>query len=227
MAIKKPIPPKPGKGKKKKPKLVEHHVSSTTKSKPKVPAWQDSEYQKQNSYLGKLLKDFNAKQIRTRAEAATYYGTEATKDQYSPDSKKKVEIKQKPLPKNPKGKKLPPVKKKYKTVVTKGKLLKKGSAATDGLYQKELASARKQDKIDITDDYAGRGTLHSGLYAQKQGDYETEYGKQVAETNRQKAKKYGDLASEKTDFLRQQELEKEQARLEAIRRRAAKTGKVA
>lgn len=119
---------------------------------------------------------------------------------------------------------------KYKTVTTKGKLLREAQAATkasDGLYQKELAEARVKDKSDITDDYAARGVLRSGLYAQKQGDYEKEYGKQVAETNRQKASKYADIAAANRDFLNDQELQSEQARLDAVRRRAARTGKVA
>lgn len=268
-------------------------------TKGKTPNWRDSAYLKQESYLKKLLADFQAKQIRSKADLAVYYGNEenpgsaevrdkdtvtktpiktaAKKAKSSIDSsieamnknkkkpsptiktkgvkagdkstytpKKKAPVKKKgngtelfindevyrgkPIPppkKGPVKKKKPVVK--YKTTVVKGKVIRKAvaaSKASEGLYQKELAEARLKDKSDITDDYAARGVLHSGLYAQKQGDYEKEYGKQVAETNRQKASKYADLAEENRDFMTDQELQKEQARLEAVRRRAARTGKV-
>lgn len=112
----------------------------------------------------------------------------------------------------------------YKTTKTGRTKTTKGSAATQGLYQKELATTRGKDLTSIADDYAARGMIHSGLYAQKRGDYETEYGKQLAETNRQKTKQYGDISAEKTQFTREQELQREQAKLEAIRRRAALSG---
>lgn len=278
----KPLPQGPGKKNKKKP---------AAKAKGKTPNWRDSTYQKQESYLKKLLADFNAKQIRSKADLAVYYGNEERAAQgavYEKDTVTKTPIKSKapakksavndaisameknkkkksPTPPKSKGIPMrrpapePPKKKaksklardsaplkpksklardssplkptvKYKTTITKGKLLRAATAATkasEGLYHKELAEARLKDKSDITDDYAARGVLRSGLYAQKQGDYEKEYGKQVAETNRQKASRYAELDEENRDFLNQQELEKEQARLEAVRRRAAKTGKVA
>ena len=278
--------------------LTENKVTKTTGAKKttkdtkgKTPNWRDSTYLKQESYLKKLLADFNAKQIRSKADLAVYYGNEERAAQgavYDKDTVEKVLDKSKgklteekqtktitpkkkapttkskgiPMrrpnpPKSPKieeyavtskkkpklvdaGKDKPKLKEhkvtktvtqpKYKTIVTKGKLLRAataGSKASEGLYQKELAEARIKDKADITDDYAARGVLRSGLYAQKQGDYEKEYGKQVAETNRQKASKYADLDEENRDFLNDQELQSEQARLEAVRRRAARTGKVA
>lgn len=265
------------------------------KGKGKTPNWRDSTYQKQESYLKKLLADFNAKQIRSKADLAVYYGNEERAAQdavYEKDTVTKTEIKEKakaaakktgsvndsidamnknkkkksptpprsggipmrrpaPEPKpKPKPKlrenvvtsKKPKLKQnvstktvtkgqpKYKTTVIKGKLLRAGSAATkasEGLYHKELAEARDKDKVDIADDYAARGMIRSGLYAQKQGDYEKEYGKQVAETNRQKASRYAELDEENRSFLNNQELEREQARLEAVRRRAAASvGKV-
>lgn len=275
--------------------LTEHKVTKTTgpkKKKPavkgKTPNWRDSAYLKQESYLKKLLADFQAKQIRNRAEAAVYYGNEEraaqgeirekdtvtktrvnepqlteekqtktiTSKKKAPTTKTKgvaaARVQNKPKPrltehvvtsKKPRlvdaGKDKPKLTEakqtktvtspKYKTVVTKGKLIqaaRAGSKASEGLFHKELAEAREKDKSDITDDYAARGVLRSGLYAQKQGDYEKEYGKQVAETNRQKASKYAQIDEDERDFINQQELEKEQARLEAVRRRAARTGKV-
>lgn len=278
--------------KKVKPKKLPQGPKTSPKGKDtkkppkgKTPNWRDSTYLKQESYLKKLLADFNAKQIRSKADVATYYGQEenpgsaevrekdtviktaikeAAKKKPQPTTKTKgvkagdeaVYTPKKPKakaklardtspfntqgarrpspPKKGKGDVLVKTKKKapvkYKTTIVRGKVIRQAvgaTRATEGLYQKELAEARVRDKADITDDYAARGVLHSGLYAQKQGDYEKEYGKQVAETNRQKASKYADLAEENRDFLNQQELDREQARLDAVRRKAAKLGKVA
>lgn len=277
--------------------LTEHKVTKTINGKKKAPVkgktpnWRDSAYLKQESYLKKLLADFQAKQIRSKADLAVYYGNEERAAQgavYDKDTVKKVredpQLTEEKQTKSVTTKKKAPTTKtkgvaaarrpnppksgpkltehvvtssnkpkltdagkdkpkltehkvtktvkapRYKTVVTKGKLLRAataGSKASEGLYQKELAEARVKDKADITDDYAARGVLHSGIYAQKQGDYEKEYGKQVAETNRQKASKYAALNEDERDFMTDQELQREQARLEAVRRRAAKTGKVA
>lgn len=294
----KSLPQGPGKLKENKQTKT---VGGKAKPKGKTPNWRDSTYQKQESYLKKLLADFNAKQIRSKADLAVYYGNEERAAQdavYDKDTVTKTEIKEKAkaaakktgsvndaiaamqekakkkVPSKPKKsdgiparKPTPPKKKlienvktsygkkpklvdtnkgkpklkenvstktvtkpQYKTTVVKGKLLRAGSAATkasEGLYHKELAEARDKDKVDIADDYAARGMIRSGLYAQKQGDYEKEYGKQVAETNRQKASRYAELDEENRSFLNNQELEREQARLEAVRRRAAASvGKV-
>jgi len=222
------------------------------KPKAKAPAYADSTYNKQISYYNKLLADFNAQQTRSTSDAGTYYGNQATADTKTAVKDKKgkqiYDIKKqlsgtknqtkqvvtghKKIKKGGKTVNVPVYKtvntgKKtniYKTTKTARNKITKGKSATAGLYQNELATSRGKDLTSIADDYAARGMIHSGLYAQKRGDYETEYGKQLAETNRQKTKQYGDLAAEKTQFTREQELQREQARLEAVRRRAALSG---
>ncbi len=96
--------------------------------------------------------------------------------------------------------------------------------ATEGLYQRQLRETRSKDLNDIKDDYAARGVLRSGMYAGKTADYDKEFGKQLGELNSKKKSSYSQLSSERRTFNREQELQKEQARLEAIRRRAARTG---
>ena len=64
--------------------------------------------------------------------------------------------------------------------------------------------------------------LHSGTYATGRGEYETEYGKQASELERQKTKGLTNLSAEKTKFTGEQTLAKQEAKEEAIRRRAAK-----
>lgn len=234
--------------------------------KPKKPAWQDSTYLKQISYLKKVAADFTAEETRKKADVGNYYGTLATPDQKkavtrtvtkrvkvpvkTKSGKKKYKYVKKKVKENVydtkktftgqykdviktykdsrgrvyKRKEKVPV---YKTQkVQRYKVTKKGNPATEGLYQRELRESRERDLRDIADDYAARGLIRSGLYAQKRGDYEQEFGKQLAEVNRQKSKQYADIAAERRQFNREQELAMEQARLEAIRRRAARTGEL-
>lgn len=183
----------------------------------KKPVWQDTTYQKQISYYKKLLGDFLAQETRKKADVGTYYGTSGTADKKTTKTIKAPTM----LPVK-KGNKIVGWKRGYKNV--KVTSTTKGKDPTDGLYQSELREQRTKDTGDIQSDYASRGLIHSGLYAQKRGDYETEFGKQMSEISRQRSKQYGDISSEHNAFLREQELQKENARLEAIRRRAAKTG---
>lgn len=218
--------------------------------KKKKPAWQDSTYEKQMSYYKKVASDFAAEETRKKADVGDYYGTLATPDKKEvvyktvkdkKGKKKKVPVydtkktftgKYKEQWKTYKDSRGRTYKRKEKVPVydvkkvKRTKVTKKGTKATEGLYQKELREQRTRDLSDIADDYAARGIIRSGLYAQKRGDYEKEFGKQLAETNRQKSKQYADIAAERRQFEREQELQKEQARLEAIRRRAARTGEL-
>lgn len=102
--------------------------------------------------------------------------------------------------------------------------MKGAKPATEGLYQRELRESRTKDLKDIRDDYAARGILRSGLYAKRTADYEKEFGKQLGEMNRKRKSSYQELGQQRATFLREQSIQKEQARLEAIRRRAARTG---
>lgn len=144
------------------------------------------------------------------------------KSNYWKDSKGKWHKRKKPIMKTGGVKK----DKFGKPIQRPGKVTKQGLDPTEGLYQRELREQRTKDTSDISSDYAARGLIHSGLYAKKRGDYETEFGKQLAEINRQRSKQYSDISSERTAFQREQELQRENARLEAIRRRAAKTGDI-
>lgn len=205
----------------------------------KKPAWQDSTYDKQISYYKKLLADFLAQEARKQAELGVYFGTLGTADK-TEDVKKGG----KPVYKTQRyytGKRIPftvnvydPFAKKrniyqstkpeIKTKKIKQTKTTKGKTPTEGLYQKELREQRIRDLSDIRSDYGARGLIHSGLFAQKTGDYEKEFGKQLSEINRQRSKQFSDLADLRLAFQREQELQKENARLDAIRRRAAKTG---
>lgn len=200
-------------------------------AKKKKASYADSTYLKQISYYKKLAADYNADDTRKRAEVGSYYGGVASPEKRAAGSWQTTKKRTKGHWTKKKGKKVwqpvyknVPVMKNGKKVWQKGKVTQKAKAATEGVYQKELREQRSKDTVDIADDYAARGMIHSGLYAQKRGDYEKEFGKQMTEQGRQKSKQYGDLASSRTSFNRQQELEREQAKQDAIRRRAQKAG---
>lgn len=206
----------------------------------KAPNWQDSTYQKQISYYNKLAADFAAEEARKKAEVGTYYGTLGTPTTYTYGTyksyytkkngkwvkrKKPANVQLNQYYHDSKGK----VKKdKYGNPIKRARkgVLKKGSNPTEGLYMSELRNQRGKDLSDIADDYAARGIMRSGLYAKKLGDYNTEFGKQLDELYRQRSKQYGDIAADRRSFDEENSLQRENARLDAIRRRAALTGQI-
>jgi hypothetical protein len=76
----------------------------------------------------------------------------------------------------------------------------------------------------MMNEFASRGLLQSGLYAEEQGDYNRDWQAQMAQLQQGQQSLLGDLLSQKTNFGREQELAKEAARQDAIRRRAQKYG---
>lgn len=82
----------------------------------------------------------------------------------------------------------------------------------------------ESDRDDQANDFAGRGILHSGVFAKALGDYNTEFNAKMKNLLTGKSDKLGDLAMQRTNFLRQLALEQTAARQDALRRRAAKLG---
>src|SRR5690606_10425961 len=80
------------------------------------------------------------------------------------------------------------------------------------------------DRDDQKNDFAGRGILHSGVFAKALGDYNTEFNAKMKNLLTGRSDKLGDLAMQRTNFLRQLTLEQNAARQDALRRRAAKLG---
>lgn len=81
-----------------------------------------------------------------------------------------------------------------------------------------------QDRSDQQNDFAGRGVLRSGVYAKALGDYNTDFNQRVKALTTGKSDKLADLSSQRTNFNRQLGLEKNNARQDAVRRRAQKLG---
>lgn len=90
--------------------------------------------------------------------------------------------------------------------------------------QRSLNRQGVQDRADQQNDFAGRGILHSGVFAKSLGDYNTGFNSRVKALTTGKTDQLGDLGSQRTSFLRQLQIEMNNAREDAIRRRAAKLG---
>lgn len=102
---------------------------------------------------------------------------------------------------------------------------RKGTLESDfGTSQKAMGDQRIMDLDRIKDDYGARGLGRSGLYADAVGDYETEYGTRMSDLQRRQNEALGMLTQEEGNFKSQQELKTQQAKEQAIARRAAQYG---
>lgn len=102
---------------------------------------------------------------------------------------------------------------------------RRGTLETDyGTSQKAMNDQREMDLDKIKDDYGARGLGRSGLYADAVGDYETEFGTRMSELERRQKEALAGLTQEEGNYKSQQELKKQQAREQAIARRAATMG---
>lgn len=94
-----------------------------------------------------------------------------------------------------------------------------------GTSKKKLETQRGRDLTGLKEDFSGRGLLFSGLYGGKVGEYEQDYQTALGDLTRQRGNLLGDISSEQQRYNMEKKLTEEQARREAIRRRAAKAGK--
>lgn len=102
---------------------------------------------------------------------------------------------------------------------------RKGSLESDyGLSQKAMGDQKVKDLDLLEDDYSARGLVRSGLYGQAVGDYEREFNERMAQLARAQQEAMGMLTNEQSQFQSQQKLREQQAREEAIRRRAEQYG---
>lgn len=81
-----------------------------------------------------------------------------------------------------------------------------------------------QDRLDQQNDFAGRGILKSGVFAKALGDYNTDFQARLKQLTTGRVDQLGDLASQRKSFLSQLGIESNNAREDALRRRAAQLG---
>lgn len=89
---------------------------------------------------------------------------------------------------------------------------------------KQMGAQKATDLQSIMNDFAARGLLKSGLFAQRDADYNKTYQSNLSDLGLGHKNTLSGLTKEKLDFSRQQALAKEQARQDAAARRAAKYG---
>lgn len=90
--------------------------------------------------------------------------------------------------------------------------------------RRALGKQRTSDLEDIEADFAARGMLRSGLYGGKVGEYEEEFGERTSDLETQLKRALARLEQERGQFGRKQTLSKQEAREQAIERRASKYG---
>lgn len=73
----------------------------------------------------------------------------------------------------------------------------------------------------LQDDYAARGLMTSGLYANALSEFNTDYDKQQSELDKARAAYLASLSSDLTNFKSEQQIAQEKAKQEAAARRAA------
>jgi hypothetical protein len=73
-------------------------------------------------------------------------------------------------------------------------------------------------------DFAGRGILHSGVYAKALGDYNTDFQNKLNNLIKGKNDTLAQSAADLNDFKRQISLQKNSAKQDAIRRRQSQLG---
>lgn len=93
-----------------------------------------------------------------------------------------------------------------------------------GSATQALNTQKGLDLQNIQDDYGSRGLLTSGLFADANSKYNTDFLQKLAELTKNQRRGLSDLSSGEADFRKQQSLETQRAREQAIARRASKYG---
>jgi hypothetical protein len=102
---------------------------------------------------------------------------------------------------------------------------RRGNLESDyGTSSKALSDQRGLDLQAMTDDYGARGLLRSGLFADANSKYETEYNNRVTDLANRKEQALAALLQEQSQFQSAQDLQSQAAREAAIRRRAEQYG---
>lgn len=87
-----------------------------------------------------------------------------------------------------------------------------------------MGQQKDMDLKNLESDWAGRGLIRSGLYANAVGDYNKEYDQRVSELLSGRDRALAQLTQEQQSFQTQQQLDQQAAREAALRRRASGLG---
>lgn len=89
----------------------------------------------------------------------------------------------------------------------------------------QTSQSMEQDRThqleQLKNEFASRGLINSGLYGQKQGEFQQQFTDQSNALNQQQSALLADLLSQQTGYQRENQLAMEQAKQDALARRAA------
>lgn len=104
-------------------------------------------------------------------------------------------------------------------------------AAERGKYENEYTASlgklgveKEQGQQALNDDYASRGLMQSGLYADALNDYQNNFATRQADLERARQAYLADLTTDKSNYTTQQQLELQKAQQAAAARRQATLG---
>lgn len=83
-----------------------------------------------------------------------------------------------------------------------------------------MGQEREQSLKSLQEDFASRGLLNSGLYAQANSDYDTQYNQRVGDLTKDQQSQLGNLGTDESNFEGLNQTQQAALRAEAIRRRA-------
>lgn len=89
---------------------------------------------------------------------------------------------------------------------------------------RDIGLARDDALGDLENDFAARGLLHSSMYNTETGDLRNQYQNQYTDLGEQKTSYMDQLVQDLSRFKNEQTVAQQNARAEAIRRRAEKQG---
>lgn len=102
---------------------------------------------------------------------------------------------------------------------------RRGEATTS--FNQTSASMEK-DRVrqldDLRQEFASRGLLQSGLFGEEQGRFQQQFADQMTALKQQQTALLADLLSQEKNYKRENDLTNQQAKQEALARRAAKYG---
>lgn len=95
-----------------------------------------------------------------------------------------------------------------------------------GTQYKQTKSSMERDRTrqldEIRQEFASRGLIQSGLFGEEQGKFQQQFTEQMTALDQQQAALLADILSQERNYKREQDLQIEQAKQEALQRRAAK-----
>ncbi len=92
----------------------------------------------------------------------------------------------------------------------------------------QTSQSMERDRVrqleDLKNEFASRGLIQSGLYGEEQGRFQEQFNTQLTALKQQQAALLADLLSQQNNYKRENDLNSQQLRQEALARRAAKYG---